>query len=251
MQKAVNSGRSDMGSVIVFAAGDGRAQANDLALQPIPADPRVIAVAASDADGQVASYSTGGAALLVAAVGDNVAVPMPAGQAPGYVSGTSYAAASVSAIVGMMLSANPNLGWRDVQEILADSAYMPAPSAASFTFNGATFWNGGGMHFSDALGFGVVDANVAVNLARAWPTQNWSDSSNLVTTTVTQSTATTVGINATARQFVKLRQRPSHPACSGHHPRYATARGTHRAGSYLAGRYTFGAAGPARGSGRR
>ncbi len=198
LQKAVSTGRADMGSVIVFAAGDGRAQANDLALQPIPADPRVIAVAASDADGQVASYSTGGAALLVAAIGDNVAVPMPAGQAPGYVSGTSYSAASVSAIVGQMLSVNPNLGWRDVQEILADSAYMPAPSAASFTFNGATFWNGGGMHFSNDLGFGVVDANVAVNLARAWPANNWSDSSNLVTTTVTQSAATTVGINATA-----------------------------------------------------
>ena len=207
-----------MGSVIVFAAGDGRAQANDLALQPIPADPRVIAVAASDANGNVASYSTGGAALLVAAVGDNVAVPMPNGQPPGYANGTSYAAASVSAIVGLMLSVNSNLGWRDVQEILAASAYMPAPSAAGFTFNGATDWNGGGMHFSDALGFGVVDANVAVNLARAWPNQNWSDSSNLVTTTVTQSAPTTVGINATATSKLGFSSRPSRRACPSDHP---------------------------------
>src|SRR6185437_14570373 len=112
--------------------------------------------------------------LLVAVVGDAVAVPMPGAQFYALANGTSYAAPTIAAISAMMLGVNASLGWRDVQEILADSAYVPAPSAAGFSTNGATDWNGGGRHFSNDLGFGAVDANVAVNLARAWTEKSTS-----------------------------------------------------------------------------
>ncbi len=203
IQQAVATDRGGLGSVLVFSAGNDRQHDSNLALQPTTADYRVIAVAASDPNGLVASYSTPGSALLVAAVGDNVTV-VNTGESGGtaIVSGTSYAAPQVSAIVALMLSVNPNLGWRDVQEILADSAYMPPPSASGFTFNGAAQWNGGGMHFSNDLGFGVVDANVAVNLARAWTKQ--STSTNLTSTTVADTSAFTVGTNATVSATVQV-----------------------------------------------
>jgi subtilisin family serine protease len=195
LQSAVQHGRNGLGAVVTFAAGNDRADANNVGLQPINSDPRVIAVAASDANGTVASYSDPGAGLLVAAIGDNVAVPLPGAQSYAYASGTSYAAPTVAAVTALMLSVNPSLGWRDVQEILAASAYAPAPSAAGFATNGATDWNGGGMHFSNDLGFGVIDANVAVNLARAWTEQ--STSANLVTSVARQSKATSVAPGAT------------------------------------------------------
>jgi subtilisin family serine protease len=195
LQAAVVSGRGGLGDIVVFAAGNDRADANTVALQPINANPEVIAVAASDANGTVATYSNPGPGLLVAAIGDSDAVPVPGGGAFGFGSGTSYSAPQVSAIASLMLSVNPTLGWRDVQEILADSAYAPPPSAGSFTTNAATTWNGGGMHYSTDLGFGVVDANVAVNLARAWTEQ--STSANLVTSTVTHAAAVTIAPGAT------------------------------------------------------
>ena len=43
--------------------------------------------------------------------------------------GTSAAAPQVSAVIALMLQANPNLGWRDVQEILIRSARQNAPTA--------------------------------------------------------------------------------------------------------------------------
>ena len=190
LQSVMQNGRGGLGDVIVFAAGNDRVHANDVGLQPINSDPRVIAAAASDFNGTVASYSDPGAGLLVAAIGDSVAVPLPGAQFYAFASGTSYAAPTIAAFSAMMLSRNPMLGWRDVQEILADSAYMPPPSAASFSFNGATDWNGGAMHFSNDLGFGVVDANVAVNLARAWTEQ--STSANLVTRAAAQLTAVAI-----------------------------------------------------------
>lgn len=204
LQTAVQSDRGGLGDVVVFAGGNDRSDANTVALQPINSNPEVIAVAASDADGQVASYSNPGPGLLVAAIGDAVAVPLPGGTSYGFGYGTSYAAPTVSGIVGLMLSANPNLGWRDVQEILADSAYAPPPSYGSFYMNGGTGWNGGAMHFSEDLGFGVVDANVAVNLARAWTEQ--STSANLVTATDTEASGFSIGPGVIAISSVNVSQ---------------------------------------------
>ncbi len=202
VQWAVQNGRAGLGDVLVFSAGNDRTNANDLAVQPITADYRVIAVGATDVNGTVAYYSTRGAGLLVSAIGNNVAVPLTGGSGAGTQSGTSYSAPTVSAIAALMLSVNPALGWRDVQEILAASAYAPAPSASGFVTNGAKTWNGGGMHFSNDLGFGVVDANVAVNLARAWTLQ--STSKNMMSASATKSTAFNVGINATASSTLTL-----------------------------------------------
>ncbi|WP_134494959.1 proprotein convertase P-domain-containing protein [Microvirga pakistanensis] len=67
-----------------------------------------------------------------------------------------------------MLDANPLLGWRDVQEILAYSAWNTDPTSAGWITNGASNWNGGGLHVSRDYGFGLVDARAAVRLAETW-----------------------------------------------------------------------------------
>ncbi len=200
IETAVATDRGGLGDVIIFAAGNDRSGADNLGVQPIIADYREIAVAASDANGTAASYSNPGAALLTAAIGDNVAVADTGGSGYTAASGTSYAAPTVAALAALMLSVNPRLGWRDVQEIIADSSYVPPPSAARFSYNGAKDWNGGGMHFSNDLGFGVVDANVAVNLARAWTEQ--STSADLDVATVTQAASFSVGRNATVSSHI-------------------------------------------------
>lgn len=86
-------------------------------------------------------------------------------------SGTSAAAPEVSAVAALMLQANPNLGYRDVQDILALSA-RNTDKAALWTINGAGDWNGGGMHVNNDVGYGMVDAHAAVNLAETWTSQS-------------------------------------------------------------------------------
>jgi subtilisin-like proprotein convertase family protein len=183
VSRVVDTGRGGLGTTVVFSAGNDRAAGNDLGLQALEADPQVITVASTNPDGTVASYSTGGAALMTSAVGTGDV--LQANGALWTVSATSAAAPIVSGIVDLMYSVNPALGWRDVQEIVAASSYAPVSSAGGFVTNGASGWNGGGMHFSNDLGFGVLDAVVAVNLARAWDTV--STSANLVETTVSSA----------------------------------------------------------------
>ena len=75
-----------------------------------------------------------------------------------------------------MYEANAGLGWRDVQDILASSAVTVGSAGGAragnelyqWTANGAERWNGGGMHFSNDYGFGLVDATAAVRLAETW-----------------------------------------------------------------------------------
>jgi subtilisin-like proprotein convertase family protein len=76
--------------------------------------------------------------------------------------GTSSAAPLVAGVVALMLEANPNLGWRDVQEILMKSATKNSPSDSDWIRNGA------GQQFNHNFGAGLVNAGAAVNFAKTW-----------------------------------------------------------------------------------
>jgi subtilisin-like proprotein convertase family protein len=174
IQNDVANGRAGLGIDIVFAAGNYRASGDNVNYHNYQNDPFVITVGATDNTGHVTSFSTPGAALLVSAPGSSDMTDDRLGSAGAMsgdyasVSGTSYAAPTVAGIIALMLQANPNLGYRDVQEILAYSAKQTDPTNLSWHVDGAHDWNGGGLHFSEDYGFGLVDAAAAVRLAESW-----------------------------------------------------------------------------------
>ena len=77
--------------------------------------------------------------------------------------GTSNAAPVVSAVIALMLEANSELTWRDVQGIIAEtSTYVDDPEDDTDTENAA------GFQHSDWYGFGIVNAMGAVEAAMNW-----------------------------------------------------------------------------------
>ncbi len=178
LSTAVELGRGGLGTVVVFSAGNGRAEGQDVNYHSLQNVPETIAVAALDASGAVPSFSTPGAAILVSAPGVGLVTTDRPGD-DGFVagdfvsiSGTSFSAPATSGVISLMLEANPSLGYRDVQEILAYSARNPNPSHGGWQSNGAGDWNGGGLTVSHDYGFGLVDAHAAVRLAETWQTQH-------------------------------------------------------------------------------
>lgn len=129
-----------------------------------------ISVGAVGGDEMHAYYSTTGASLFISAPGGDVDDDLrhvTAQRGGGCVRtsvGTSFAAPLVSGVVAMVLEVNPNLEWRDVQGILADSARPVTndPLDDTATFNGAERW------VSNLYGFGIIDAAAAIDLARSW-----------------------------------------------------------------------------------
>ncbi len=183
---AVSNGRGGLGTVITFSAGNSRADGQDVNYHNFQNSRFTIAAAAIDDTGQVSSFSTPGAALLVAAPGEQIGTtdqtgadgfvpntardidPSNPNAHPDYtaISGTSFSSPITAATAALMLEANPSLGYRDVQEILAYSAVQTG--TGDWTYNGADNWNGGGLHVSHDYGFGLVDAHAAVRLAETW-----------------------------------------------------------------------------------
>ena len=186
---AVADGRDGLGTTVVKAAGNAREDVYDVNADDWTNDTRQVVVAAVDRTGAIDSYSSYGSAILVSGFGSpgEVVTTDRVGKA-GYddgsfyrgFDGTSAAAPMVAGVVALMYEAAPGLGWRDVQSILAASARhvgsavgaKPGTSAeaehSAWMRNHAGTWNGGGLHYSNDYGFGLVDARAAVRLAESW-----------------------------------------------------------------------------------
>lgn len=174
IEAGATGGRSGLGTVWVVAGGNGRTSGDNVNHHNLQNNEYAIAVAALDASGRVGWFSNPGAALLVSAPGLGILTTDRVGAA-GYTAGdtvvangTSYAAPMVAGIAALMLEANPALGYRDIQDILAASARPVDLGLPGWTTNEAAGWNGGGHLFSNDYGFGLVDATAAVRLAESW-----------------------------------------------------------------------------------
>ncbi|MCX8505274.1 MAG: S8 family serine peptidase, partial [Alphaproteobacteria bacterium] len=202
---AVSEGRNGLGTIIVFAGGNDRTVGGNANDQIIGSNQFSIQVGAINSPSDLSTLQVGktpfsnpGASLLVSAPGSNVVstsnlVMNSQGSTFGSdytaMEGTSFAAPIVSGVVALMLQANPKLGYRDVQQILAltarkvDDSAAPVAERTSWSTNRATNWNNGGMHFSDDYGYGEVDALAAVRLAETWyKTQTYANAAHLSVT---------------------------------------------------------------------
>ncbi len=194
LHSGVSDGRGGLGTIFVFAAGNDRQYVeNSLSYDgdntnyhSLTNNRFTITVASTTESGHVSPFSTSGTSILVSAPGDTIittAVDDGDGNRAddfSFVSGTSFSAPIVSGVVAMMLEANPELGYRDVQEILALSAHKIDAGAASWSENGATNWNGGANLVSNDFGFGLVDAHAAVRLAETWTTAHTIDNESVI-----------------------------------------------------------------------
>ncbi|MCP5372752.1 MAG: S8 family serine peptidase [Hyphomicrobiales bacterium] len=193
IEDAAANGRGGLGTVMVFAAGNEGGEGQNTNYHSYQNSPYEITVGALDSNGDAASFTTPGATVLVSAPGVGIYTTYPDPSYYAVASGTSFSAPAVSGVVALMLEANPDLGYRDVQQILAYSAWNTDPTDPGWQTNGAADWNGGGLTVDDSYGFGLVDAHAAVRLAETWSAQ--STFANLQT--VSQSSSPGTAISST------------------------------------------------------
>ncbi|MGB3406282.1 MAG: S8 family serine peptidase [Jannaschia sp.] len=171
---AAETGRDGLGTNLVFSAGNSRSEGSSN-YHNFQNSPYAISVGAVDKAGDAWANTSIGANVLISGPGAAVTTTSLSNKYT-TATGTSFAAPAVSAVVGLMLEANPDLGYRDVQQILALSASRDGLGAhpedsEGWRVNGADNLNGGGMHYSDAFGFGFLNVHNAVRLAETWTAQ--------------------------------------------------------------------------------
>lgn len=203
LETGATSGRGGKGVIYVFASGNGLEYDDNSNTDGYANNPHVIAVTAVNDFGFQAAYAEPGANILIAAPAsgnsNNQGVrTTDLTGANGYntngsggemantdytndFGGTSAAAPLVSGVVALMLEANPNLGWRDVKEILIRTARRNHRADTDWSTNAA------GFSFNHKYGAGIVDAAAAVALAQQW--------TNLPAVTTTQVTSGVISLS--------------------------------------------------------
>jgi len=110
--------------------------------------------------------------------------------------GTSSATPAVSGVIALMLQRNPNLGWRDVQEILMRSAVKIDPTDSEWiTANRTNYVTGNAtvpFKFNDKYGAGLVDAAAAVA-----ESGNWTNLGPQLSLSTSNNTVQALGANST------------------------------------------------------
>ena len=176
LDEAQSKGRSGLGAIIVKAAGNGGAALSPSRLRSDSADsanydgyaqhPAVISVGAVDAFARPLTVSEPGAQVLVSAFSSQTNSPSLSTGTEVLPSGTSSAAAMVSALSALMLEANPGLTWRDLRWILATTA-RPIPGYDQPGISSAqSLLRSHGYH--QQVGFGLIDAGAAVQSAKSF-----------------------------------------------------------------------------------
>jgi subtilisin-like proprotein convertase family protein len=178
LDDAVTTGRAGKGEIIVWACGNGALTNTDrVDYDGYGSNRYAIAVGAIDNIDRASVYSEPGSALMLvttssydfassggsgiySTIGSDTSGP---GSYTSIFGGTSASAPLVAGAVALVLQANPNLGWRDVQHVLIRSARRVNPSDAGWTANGA------GRFVNYQFGFGALDTAAAVTLAQTFP----------------------------------------------------------------------------------
>ncbi|MDX2176506.1 MAG: S8 family serine peptidase [Candidatus Sumerlaeia bacterium] len=193
MTAGVTNGRNGRGIVYVYAAGNSACEAVDTNAAGRNASRFGISVGALGANGTRSYYSQAGESLWVVAP-SNYGFSCPfntvAGIATtdltpvlfegevverGYLAGnytdnsaeagfggTSSACPLISGVCALILEANPDLGWRDVKWILAETSRRVDGRNKGWRRNTAGFW------YNREYGFGLPDAHAAVEKALTW-----------------------------------------------------------------------------------
>jgi subtilisin family serine protease len=172
-ERAMELGRRGLGVIYVWAAGNGRPRGDNCNYDGWANHRYALTIGAVGSDLKQPYYSENCASMFGVAPSNGHGGGITTTDLLGKwgtassdcttrFGGTSAAAPLGAGVVALVLSANRNLGWRDVQGIFALSSVPNDASDSSWVTTGS------GLRYSHKYGFGLINAERAVKLARDW-----------------------------------------------------------------------------------
>ncbi|XP_062516896.1 furin-like isoform X2 [Corticium candelabrum] len=161
-------GRRGLGSIYVWASGNGRSYGDTCSCDGFVNSVYSIAISSVDESGRSPWYSEWCASILASAFSNSKKADKRVistdlhGKCTDKHSGTSAAASIAAGIFAIALEVNMNLTWRCLQHMVVRTSKVISPTDNDWVINGA------GYRVSHKFGFGLVDAAGLTALARVW-----------------------------------------------------------------------------------
>ncbi|XP_031553978.1 proprotein convertase subtilisin/kexin type 7-like [Actinia tenebrosa] len=176
----VLAGRHGYGSIFVVASGNGGHFKDNCNFDGYANSIYTVTIGAVDEVGDMPYYAEHCAAMLAVTYSSGqgmqrniVTTDWRLGTGTGCTdkhTGTSAAAPLAAGMIALMMQARPCLTWRDVQHVIAMSAFKHSVDDDDYHTNNA------GYHHSHKYGFGVLDSWRLVTTAQMWKSVPWMTS---------------------------------------------------------------------------
>ncbi|KAI0390290.1 peptidase S8/S53 domain-containing protein [Xylariaceae sp. FL0594] len=167
MVNGVQKGRSGLGSIFVFATGNGAMSEDNCNFDGYTNSIYSISVGALDREGHHPSYSELCSAQLVVAYSsggsDSIhTTDVGVNKCTNAHGGTSAAAPLAAGVFALALDLRPDLTWRDIQYLTVESAVPVELSTGDWQTTTI------GRKYSHTFGYGKIDAYAFVEATRNW-----------------------------------------------------------------------------------
>merc|ERR1711983_57819 len=172
MEEGVIKGRNGLGSIYVWASGNGGKFEDNCNCDGYATSIFTVSVSSASEHGNIPWYSEQCSSTLATTYssgssrqGERKVITTDLhGRCTSSHTGTSASSPMAAGIIALVLEANPKLNWRDVQHIIVRNAKRANQRADDWITNGA------GYNISHAFGFGLMDAGAMVRMAETWKT---------------------------------------------------------------------------------
>ncbi len=231
VKAGTREGYGGKGTFYVFAAGNGGNDGDDANLDEFANFYAVTSACSVNGRGERSNISEFGSSLWICAPGgdtrDGYRGLVSVDNSDRYRNrfhGTSGSAPIISGVAALLRQVNPELTWRDIKLILAESARKNDPDNPGWEYGAPTYGSSSVMDaysFNHAYGFGVVDASAAVDLAFDWETlpplqetttESFDNLSLNIPLNGSMSYPLTVNTGMTFTEFVEVNAHFRHPS---------------------------------------
>ncbi|XP_065555709.1 proprotein convertase subtilisin/kexin type 4 isoform X5 [Lathamus discolor] len=166
--RGVSKGRGGLGSIFIWASGNGGINYDNCNCDGYSNSIYTLSVGSVLAGGQRPWYSEGCSAILTTTYSSRTTSKVQIvttdlhHRCTDRHTGTSASAPLAAGIVALALQANPALTWRDLQHLVIRTSNPAHLQAEDWAMNGA------GRKVSHHYGYGLLDAGLLVEMAKAW-----------------------------------------------------------------------------------
>lgn len=168
--QGITKGRNGKGSIFVWASGNGGRDYDNCNCDGYTNSPWTLSVSSATENGLIPWYSEACSSTLATTYssgssGERKVVTTDLHHTcTSSHTGTSASAPLAAGIIALVLHANPQLNWRDVQHLTVQCAHNANLRATDWSHNAV------GRNFSHSFGYGLMDASCMVSHAKQWTT---------------------------------------------------------------------------------